>query len=150
MGRIDIMPGQIELRLDPSALQELLGNDPEHLDTTPLDRSFPFQLRKRGIETKIILNDAQSGKDNTLIRNIEKAHTWFQRIKAGVTVSEIATSEGTSKRHVQHLVGLALHAPDIVRDVLDGTQPIGFTSEWCLRHDLPSDWSAQRQRLATL
>ncbi|MDD9724537.1 recombinase family protein [Roseovarius sp. SK2] len=148
--RIDIMPGQLDLRLDAGTLAELLGIDPDDLDQTRLDRSFPFQLRKRGVETKIILNDAPSGTDDTLIRNIAKAHAWFERIKEGETVSEIAAKEATSKRRIQQLVGLAFLAPDIVRDTLEGRQPIGFTSEWCLRHDLPSDWSEQRQLLATL
>ncbi len=66
------------------------------------------------------------------------------------TESTKGNREGTSKRRVQQVIGLAFLAPDIVRDVLDGKQPLGFTSEWCLRHDLPSDWAAQRQLLATL
>ncbi len=148
--RIDIMPGQLDLRLGAGTIADLIGIAPEHLDQTRLNRSFPFQLRKRGVETKIILDDAPSGTDDTLIRNIAKAHSWFERIKAGETVSEIAASEGTSNRRIQQLVGLAFLAPDIVSDVLEGRQPIGFTSEWCLRHDLPSDWTEQRQRLATL
>ncbi|MDD9724610.1 hypothetical protein PVV74_03985 [Roseovarius sp. SK2] len=150
VGRIDIMPGQLELRLDAGTIADLIGIAPEHLDRTRLNRSFPFQLRKRGVETKIIFDDAVPETDGTLIRNIAKAHAWFERIKAGETISEIAASEGTSKRRVQQLVGLAFLAPDIVRDVLEGRQPIGFTSEWCLRHDVPSDWTEQRQLLATL
>ena len=102
------------------------------------------------METRIVLSDAAPETDDTLIRNIARAHAWFDRIKAGETFSEIAASEDTSKRRIQQLIGLAFLAPDIVRDVLDGKQPIGFTSEWCLRHDLPSDWAEQRQRLATL
>lgn len=148
--RIDIMPGQLDLRLDAGTLAELLGIDPDDLDQTRLDRSFPFQLRKRGVETKIILDDAPSGTDDTLIRNIAKAHAWFERIKAGKTVTEIAKREGTSKRRIQQLVGLSFLAPDIIRDALEGRQPIGFTSEWCLRHDLPLDWTQQRQLLVTL
>ncbi|KRS12717.1 resolvase [Roseovarius atlanticus] len=150
VGRIDIMPGQLDLRLGAGTLAELLGIDPDDLDRTNLDRSFPFQLRKRGVETKIVLNDAPTGTDDTLIRNIAKAHAWFERIKEGETVSEIAANEATSKRRIQQLVGLAFLAPDIVRDTLEGRQPLGFTSEWCLRHDLPSDWAEQRQLLATL
>ena len=42
------------------------------------------------------------------------------------------------------MINLAFLAPDIVRDVIDGKQPLGFTSEWLLRHTLPSDWKEQR------
>ena len=48
------------------------------------------------------------------------------------------------------MIDLAFLAPDIVRDVIDGKQPLGFTSEWCLRNDLPSDWQEQRALLASL
>ncbi len=148
--RIDIAPGSLRLRFDPEALASAIDVDPDNLDSERLTHSFPFQIRKRGVETRIILADASPETDETLIRNIAKAHAWFERIKSGETFAEIAASEGTSKRRVQQVIGLAFLAPDIVRDVLDGKQSLGFTSEWCLRHDLPSDWAAQRQLLATL
>jgi hypothetical protein len=37
------------------------------------------------------------------------------------------------------MIDLAFLAPDIVRDVLHGKQPMGFTSDWCKTRDLPSD-----------
>lgn len=48
------------------------------------------------------------------------------------------------------MIDLAFLAPDIVRDVIDGKQPLGFTSEWCKTHVLPSDWGDQRALIATL
>lgn len=78
------------------------------------------------------------------------AHHWFALIKAGKTFAEIADREGTSKRRIQQMIDLAFLTPDIVRDVLDGKQPIGFTSDWCKQHTLPTDWSEQRALLATL
>jgi hypothetical protein len=57
---------------------------------------------------------------------------------------------GTCKRRAQQLIDLANLAPDLVRDIVNGTQPLGLTSDWCLRHELPADWQAQRQRIATL
>lgn len=44
----------------------------------------------------------------------------------------------------------AFLAPDIIRMVMDGNQPAGFTSGWCKRNILPSDWAAQRAIVATL
>ena len=85
-----------------------------------------------------------------MIRNIAKAHRWFEQLLAGRTFAEVAESQGTSDRRIQQIIDLAFLAPDIVRDVLDGKQPLGFTSEWCAHNTLPSDWTEQRQRLATL
>lgn len=118
--------------------------------TDAFEATFPFQLRKRGVETKIILADAPTGIDEVPIRNIALAYTWFDRIKAGVTFAQIARTDATSKRRIQQMIGLAFPAPDIARDVVDGHQPIGFKSDWCKTHKLPADWSEQRRIFATL
>jgi hypothetical protein len=91
-----------------------------------------------------------AGHDEALIRNIARAHLWFERIRAGHSFDEVARETGTSKRRIQHIIGLAFLAPDILRDVLGGEQPAGFTSDWCKSHELPSDWAEQRALLATL
>ena len=46
------------------------------------------------------------------------------------------------------MIDLAFLAPDLIRDALDGKQPLGFTSDWCLRHNIPSAWSEQRALLS--
>ncbi|KAA8612082.1 hypothetical protein AL037_08250, partial [Salipiger aestuarii] len=91
-----------------------------------------------------------SSPDETLIQNIAKAHLWFEHIKAGRTLSEIAKAEGTTNGRIYQLIDLAFLAPDIIRDVLDGKHPPGFTSDWCVRHTLPGDWQDQRALIATL
>jgi hypothetical protein len=150
IGRIDIAPGSMRLQLDASKLAERLFIEIDAIDTSQLTSCHPFQLRKRGVETRIILADAPTGQDETLIRNIARAHAWFEKIKAGSTFAQIADAEGTSRRRVQQMIGLAFLAPEIVQAVLDGKQPTGFTSDWCKTHDMPPDWSDQRALLATL
>jgi site-specific DNA recombinase len=150
VARGDISPGLMTLRLDSAILAGKLGIDKECINADKLVLSYPFQLRKRGVETRIVLAEAPTGQDETLIRNIARAHVWFDRIKAGETFAQIAEAEGTSKRRIQHMIALAFLAPDIVRDVLDGKQPSGFTSNWCKTHELPSDWADQRALLARL
>ncbi|MEZ5778858.1 MAG: hypothetical protein R3E44_10895 [Paracoccaceae bacterium] len=150
VGRIDIAPGHLILALDVTALAGHLTLDVDRLDAGALANSVPFQLRKRGVETKLVLADAPVGRDDTLIRNIARAHHWFNEIKAGQSFDEITEAEGTSRRRIQQMIDLAFLAPDIIRDVLDGKQPLGFTSDWCMRHQLPSDWSEQRTMLAAL
>lgn len=103
-----------------------------------------------GVETKLILRNAPGGLDETLIRNIAKAHLWFEQIKAGKTLSEIAKAEATTNGRLYQLIDLAFLAPDIIRDALDGKHPLRFTSDWCVRHTLPADWQDQRALIATL
>jgi hypothetical protein len=100
----------------------------------------------RGHIYHVLTNPLYAGR----IRNIARAHVWFEAIRAGQTYDQIAETAGTSKRRVLQMIPLAFLAPDIVRDVLDGNQPVGFTSGWCKSHELPCDWSDQRTLLATL
>ncbi len=109
-----------------------------------------LNAEKRGVETKLIFADAVGERDEVLIKNIAKAYEWYQQIKVGKTLSEIATAAGTSNHRVQQLIELAFLAPNIVKDVLDGHQPSSFTSNWFRRHGLPISWQDQRDLLATL
>ena len=131
-------------------MADILGFNAETLDELALEISSVLQIRKRGVETKLVFAELPIGQDDALILNIAKAHSWFKQLKTGRTFAQIAEAEKTSKRRVQQMIDLAFLAPDIVRDVLDGNQPIGFTSDWCLRHALPSDWDEQRQLLPNL
>jgi hypothetical protein len=56
---------------------------------------------------------------------------------------------GMGKRHLTSLVRLSYLAPDIVRALLEGRQPIELTATRLLRlsKDLPHDWSEQRHVL---
>ncbi len=71
-------------------------------------------------------------------------------IKSGKTPTEIAATETTSKRRIQQVMEWALLAPDIVRMIIEGRQPIGLTSNWLLRHRLPIDRNEQQRLIATL
>jgi site-specific DNA recombinase len=150
IARIDVTPGKIRISLDPDIIATALELDRDALSEDALHHSFPFQLRKRGVETKLIFADSSTGVDEKLVSNIAKAHHWLGQIKAGKTFAEIAETDARSKRRIQQMIDLAFLAPDIVRDALEGRQPLGFTSDWCLRHSLPSNWAEQRKILATL
>jgi hypothetical protein len=87
--------------------------------------------------------------DATLIRSIAKAHQYYDAIRRGASFEEIAASEKLSKRRILQVVDLAFLAPDIVRSVLRGDQPIGFTAKWVGQNPLRPDWVAQRRIIAT-
>jgi site-specific DNA recombinase len=148
--RIDLQPGELRITICRDKLASLLEQKLEDLPPEDLAITAPFQLRKRGVETKMIFADASGIRDDALIRNIATAHHWFEQIKSGKSFGQIAAAEGTSTRRIHQMIELAFLAPDLIRDALDGKQPLGFTSDWCLRHKVPSDWSEQRALLATL
>ncbi|MGC1494702.1 MAG: hypothetical protein WA790_02750 [Sulfitobacter sp.] len=148
--RVDIKAGDIKIILDATTVGTALSAKEERFDANALAITSPFQIRKRGVETKLILGDTSVELDETLISNIAKAHQWYEQIKAGKTLSDIARASDTSSRRIQQMIEVALLAPDIIKLVLDGKQPLGFTSEWCKRHPLPSSWQDQRALIATL
>ncbi|MFK7879199.1 recombinase family protein [Roseobacter sp.] len=148
--RIDLSPGELTITIDCVQLALIIKAGADEIDEELQAITAPFQLRKRGVETKLVLGNAASNPDETLIRNIAKAHLWFGQIKAGRTLSEIAKAEGTTNGRIYQLINLAFLAPDIIRDVLDGQQPLGLTSDWCVRHTLPTSWQDQRALIATL
>jgi len=148
--KISIEPGRITIALDHKNLAALFEATEQALIESALTFTLPFQTRKRGVETKLIIGHVEPEKDMTLIRNLAKAHKWFGMIKSGYTFDEIIKQEGTSRRRIQQIIELAFLAPDIVQMISEGRQPIGLTSEWVLRYKLPSDWQDQRALLATL
>ena len=150
VARAEIEPGAIAVALCPKALAHSLEVDLGRIATNALSITAPFRTRKRGVETRIVLNGVARPIDQILLGNIASAQSWYEMLKTGKTFAEISKATGTPKRRIQQMLDLAFLAPDIVRDVMEGRQPLGFTSDWCLRHDLPSDWQAQRDLIAAL
>ncbi|HFQ13505.1 MAG TPA: recombinase family protein [Gammaproteobacteria bacterium] len=132
--RIDIAPGEIRVSISADGLAEELDIDRSRIWEERLALVSPFQHRKRGVETKLIFGDEPADIDATLLRNIGRAHRYFDLVRSGKTFGEIAETEGVSKRRIQQLIELAFLAPDIIRDVRDGKQPVGLISDWLMRH----------------
>jgi len=147
--RVRIATGQLTVDLNAGDVQKLMGAE---LDCDPSDLTLdlPFTERRRSVEMKLIIGNGAAEVDEKLLANIIRANQWYQRLKEGQSFEAIAAETCSSKRRVQQVIDLAFVAPDIVRDITNGAQPMGLTSDWCLRHDLPSDWQEQRQRIATL
>jgi site-specific DNA recombinase len=148
--RVHIRPGKIQVSIAAKAIAEHLTVDVTRISDEHLSFQSDFRHRKRGVETKLILADVTGLRDDTLFKNIALAHRYFDMIRSGKTYTEIAEAEGASKRRVQHLVELAFLAPDIVRDVWEGGQPVGLTSHWLKSHAFSPVWTAQRDQFKAL
>ncbi len=148
--RIDIKPGEISIQLCPEEIAKFLHINKAQLIFAALVIRSRFQQRKRGIESKIILGGETNPRDEVLWANIAKGNRYFDMIRDGKTYTQIADSEGTSKDRVKKLADFAFLAPDIIRDIMYGTQPIGLTTEWLIRHSVPADWQEQRNLVSTL
>ncbi len=110
----------------------------------------PFQHRKRGVETKIIVGDTPAEQDRTLIQNLAMAHHFLCELKSGKHFDEIAVANNVSKRRMMQIINFAFLAPDLVQSIFQGKQPQSLTSKYLQRNPLPINWAEQRQIIQAL
>ena len=71
--RVDISPGSVSILLDRNAFAACLSMGPERIREDALRILAPFRLRRRGVETKLVLVNPTKSVDRTLLRNIRNA-----------------------------------------------------------------------------
>ena len=88
--------------------------------------------------------------DNTLLRAVVQAFYWKSLLEAGqfATVVELAEAEGLNGSYVSRVLRLTLLAPDLVKAILDGKQPITMQSQPLIR-SLALEWGEQRRHCST-
>lgn len=145
--RVILGEGRIEIRLSASALAGRLGVGPAALDPALLTITAPFALRRRGVEAKIVAGTAAPQADPHLRQVLLAAHRWLKALKAGRSIAEIARDAAHSENYIRARLPLALLSPRLQAAILDGSIGPGQTVESLLRADLPTDWTAQEQRL---
>ncbi len=148
--RADIRPGQMEIRLSHAALASALHIKEERISTDALYLTIPFRIRRKGVEAKFDTGKEASNIDTVLLRNVAKAHRWFEKLKQGLSFAEIAEQEKLSVRRIQQLMDHAFLTPDITRSIIAGKQPSGLTTEHLQRSEIPENWAEQRQLFAAL
>ena len=148
--RVEIAPGKMLICLKPDLLAERLAISAERLQPDQLRIAAPFRIRRRGVETRVVLGDRPAEVDKVLIRNIVKARSWFAALTRGESYAEIAERERVWKQRIQQMLPLAFLAPDIVQMIAEGRQPVGLTCEALINANLPIAWADQRALIARL
>jgi site-specific DNA recombinase len=103
-------------------------SEPE--DQIAIARSFPMQLRRRGVELRLIVGDHNRSAaivDLPLVKAVARAHRWFDEISTGRarSLAAIAAREGPAVRYVGRLIRLAFLAPEIVESMWRaGSRPL--------------------------
>jgi DNA invertase Pin-like site-specific DNA recombinase len=122
-------------------------------DQVAIARSFPMQLKRRGVELRLIVGDHNRSAaivDLALLKAVARAHRWFDEISAGKasSLAAIASREGLAVGYVGRLIRLAFLAPEIVEAIVEGRQPTTLTAEALTRRiELPLSWCSQRTAL---
>ena len=144
IGKVTFGPGKAVVHLNIESLASAIGIPASAITDQVTTFSINFTLRKRGVETKILINpDSQTSTDATLVTNIAKARHYYLEIKKGKTFEDIALAEGTSKRRIQHIASYAFLSPLQIKRIVEGKQPVNLTSQWLKENALPTSWQEQ-------
>jgi site-specific DNA recombinase len=138
-----VAPGSLTITMNAQFIADRLGLKAGRLDLDALQITAIFQLRRRGVETKIVLGSSPPEIDETLIRNIANGIGWYGAIKNGTTFEELATREGSSVRRIKAVTNLAFLSPVMIDRAVNGTLPHHLTTDYLLKKGFPSDWALQ-------
>lgn len=105
-------------------------------------------MRRRGVELKLFLGEAQNEIGRAFVQNIVKARQYLSNIIEGKTFAEIADVEGVSKRRIQDLANLALLTPSVVEAIVSRENPSGLTTDYLIKNRFSAAWSEQRAQFA--
>lgn len=150
--RVELGNNELHLTLN---LAPLVDDNRIHVQLS-IKRSVPMQLRRRGVESRIILRGeaaAMPTVDPALLKAVVRGQRWFNELAANLTknISQIAKREGVHDSYVRRLLPLAFLAPAIVEMTCAGRQPPELTAERLTRGaKLPFDWAEQRKALASI
>ncbi|WP_081691581.1 recombinase family protein [Cucumibacter marinus] len=146
VARITLGKGEITTRLDEHQLGKALDIDPGQLSEDVLTFTASFQLRRRGVEAKLISPITTPSPDRKLIEVLAKAHGWLARHRRGETLKQIAETEGHAEYYVSTRIKLAFLSPRIQEAILSGTQPSDLSLETLMKRRIPIEWQAQETR----
>ncbi len=103
-------------------------------------------MKRRGVETVLILGAATPQRDATLINAIAKAHVWMRAWHDGSSLSDIVKSIGWTPSPLRQRLKLAFLSPAITKAILDRRKAADLSFEKILRSDLPLDWDRQAKK----
>ena len=132
MHRVHILEASLQIQV------RLPGSNQQHTISTD------FTLRRRGVETKLVLNgDWAREPDQVLIRRILKAMDWLDQIKMGRRISEIAAAENVTPEYITHNMDLAFLSPKILKAIIVGKQRADVTAYQLSKISIPANWAEQ-------
>lgn len=132
---------------------ELLNSEDHHHHDSVISISVPIQIRRRGVESKIILPGAtidRPNKDPMLTGLIAKAHLYLEALTdgSGAAHTKIAKRLGVNGPDISRILPMAFLSPKITEAILLGQQPADFTIAKLTRIlDLPVGWKDQHELL---
>ena len=112
----------------------------------------PFRIVKRGGRKEMQLPEGAMlprRTDNTLVKALARAFRWKRKLESGayITIAELAKGEGIAPSYLTRVLRLALLAPAIVEEILDGQQGPEVTLARVME-PIPVEWEEQKVTFA--
>ena len=150
--RVDLGLNELQLTLNLAPLvNPQVSNDKR--GALKMKRSVPTQLRRRGVELRIVMAGETAAKprfEPTLIKAIGRGRRWFAELACNRAqdTAAIAQREGVHDSYARRLLPLAFLAPSVVEAICAGRQPLDLTAEsLTCRIKLPLAWAEQEKVL---
>lgn len=107
-------------------------------------------VRKGRAQRMVIDANTEAGRpEPSLVLALVRARRWFKLLvdKGAASIADLARVEGVNRGWISNQIALAFLAPDIVRSILNGAQPISLTLERLIEIAGIPDWADQRAAL---
>jgi site-specific DNA recombinase len=140
-----IAPQKIHLTLDKAVVATGLGVAARDLAAGLCDIQAPLQLRRRGVEAKLVIGERRPTPDAILTQALREAHHWTQALKSGMRIKDIADQTNCTGSLIRQRGKLAFLSPKIQLAIRDGTLPPHLTLKQILRQPIPLDWIHQER-----
>jgi site-specific DNA recombinase len=119
-----------------------------HLD--PLQLTVPYRVQCCRGEIRLLSADGREAfvrsPNHTLVKAVARGFAWRHRIvEEGLLIGDVAKQVGCTDRYVSQMLRLGFLAPDIVRAILEGREPVDLTLDR-VADGIPFSWAEQRQR----
>jgi site-specific DNA recombinase len=131
---------------------EMTGQAIDGETAAPYLLSIDARLTRRGRGVRLVIEGASRAEvDPGLVKLLRESFTLRDQLLSGSddSIKTMSKRLGLSKGHITSRIRLAWLAPDIVKSILDGRQPVGLgtTRLLAMSKDLSHDWTQQRQML---
>lgn len=144
--KITIAPGKASIVFLKGAPIAQSGD----IESTPgYEHCTPFQTRRRGVETRIVLGgdtNPMASPDQNLITAVKRSFRWWRLLteEDGWSIQKLAELDHMDASDVTRFLPLAFLSPKIVEAILDGRQPVDLTLERLKKMGaLPMRWEEQ-------
>ena len=142
--KVVILREAVQITINANALFEDLGHT-----VKPITIKTQAKIERCGMAIRLMVGNKMINQklDINLIETIRNGQNWLGRLTSGEvkSIGELAAELSMTNTAISNMIHRAFLAPDIIRAIMNGTQPSHLTGDFLKRHTpLPLSWEDQR------